>query len=395
MAFCSNCGTKLNDGAKFCPKCGMPTVIKDDSESPVVVKQKAKNRKKASPKADSTSLGVWNILGLVISGFFMFVCVVGYEKAFSKFCGLLILAAIITVLIKREYRKYIGWITGISFCLYMIAGVSSAEKNKPKPFKAVADGRAAYCIDSAQYDNSDLQSIDMIVMYEGNSRKDCKAIGVNNEGHVFEENGKWSKMDAPYSSSHYYYYLDFKYFNLLIRDDSLVCYYKGDNNDKNAIKAAWNKGKIGKIRDLDGNEERAISQNVQTKKEDDKPIKGSKDLDFVRSKIGRSTWTYTPEYGDLPYWFKLDFKGSSCDVYNALPRDGEWKLYFSSPYSVVEKRLDNGKRYVFVYLKYFKNTDGSLYEPPHPTGINVTEGSFIYGAMGAIGYINERDYQWD
>lgn len=22
MAFCSNCGEKLNDGAKFCPKCG-------------------------------------------------------------------------------------------------------------------------------------------------------------------------------------------------------------------------------------------------------------------------------------------------------------------------------------------------------------------------------------
>ena len=22
MAFCGNCGTQLNDGAKFCPKCG-------------------------------------------------------------------------------------------------------------------------------------------------------------------------------------------------------------------------------------------------------------------------------------------------------------------------------------------------------------------------------------
>lgn len=25
MAFCSNCGTELTDGAKFCPKCGTPT----------------------------------------------------------------------------------------------------------------------------------------------------------------------------------------------------------------------------------------------------------------------------------------------------------------------------------------------------------------------------------
>ena len=25
MAFCSKCGTQINDGAKFCPKCGQPT----------------------------------------------------------------------------------------------------------------------------------------------------------------------------------------------------------------------------------------------------------------------------------------------------------------------------------------------------------------------------------
>ena len=24
MAYCKNCGTKLDDGAKFCPKCGNP-----------------------------------------------------------------------------------------------------------------------------------------------------------------------------------------------------------------------------------------------------------------------------------------------------------------------------------------------------------------------------------
>lgn len=25
MAFCKNCGNKLEDGTKFCPKCGNPT----------------------------------------------------------------------------------------------------------------------------------------------------------------------------------------------------------------------------------------------------------------------------------------------------------------------------------------------------------------------------------
>jgi uncharacterized membrane protein YvbJ len=27
MAFCSNCGTELKDGAKFCPKCGTRTNV--------------------------------------------------------------------------------------------------------------------------------------------------------------------------------------------------------------------------------------------------------------------------------------------------------------------------------------------------------------------------------
>ncbi|MDR0818680.1 MAG: zinc-ribbon domain-containing protein [Oscillospiraceae bacterium] len=24
MAFCSNCGTQIDDGVKFCPSCGQP-----------------------------------------------------------------------------------------------------------------------------------------------------------------------------------------------------------------------------------------------------------------------------------------------------------------------------------------------------------------------------------
>ena len=140
-----------------------------------------------------------------------------------------------------------------------------------------------------------------------------------------------------------------------------------------------------------------ISQKVEkAEKEETMPLKGSKDLAFIKSMIGNSVWTYTPTHGNpIPHWYKLQFKGSTCEMYNALPRDGKWSLYFKSPYSVIEKRLDDGKRYVFVYLKYFKDTNGGLEEPYFPTGINITEGSFIFGAMGAIGYIEEGDYKWD
>ena len=31
MAFCSNCGNKLEDGARFCPRCGAPIGVGDNS----------------------------------------------------------------------------------------------------------------------------------------------------------------------------------------------------------------------------------------------------------------------------------------------------------------------------------------------------------------------------
>ena len=374
MAFCSNCGNKLNDGAQFCPNCGQQ--VNQQPKAKEQPKGFIEAFKEGWKEADSESDNKKENEN-------------GRKKSASKSDN------------KKEDENDWKYGCGCMFIILLVIGFfveecSGNDSNAPKPFEAIEDGRAAYCIDSSQYANSDIRNLDLIVMYEGNSRKDCKAMGVNSEGHVFEENGKWEKRDAPFSSSRYYYYLNFKFFKLLLRDDSVVCYYKGNDDDGNAIQRAWTDGRIGKIKQLDENKERAISQKFQNKKEDDKPLKGSKDLSFIKSKIGHSVWTYTPEYGNpIPYWYRLVFNGSSCDVYHALPKDGQWKKYFSSPYSVTEKRLDDGKRYVFVYLKYAVDTDDSLYEPPFPTGINITEGSFVFGAMGAIGYIDEKDYKWD
>ena len=35
MAFCSNCGNKLANGAKFCPKCGNPVEINTTSQNSI------------------------------------------------------------------------------------------------------------------------------------------------------------------------------------------------------------------------------------------------------------------------------------------------------------------------------------------------------------------------
>lgn len=61
--------------------------------------------------------------------------------------------------------------------------------------------------------------------------------------------------------------------------------------------------------DEDSSKGENISQKVeQTEKEETKPLKGSKDLAFIKSKIGNSVWTYTPIYGNpIPHWYKLQF----------------------------------------------------------------------------------------
>ena len=134
-------------------------------------------------------------------------------------------------------------------------------------------------------------------------------------------------------------------------------------------------------------EEVVAQQSESTPKENQ--LIGSKNVSEVEKKIAGTIWTYTEE-GSI-YWTKLEFINDICKVYEAMPQDGKWKLSHSTPYYVTEKRLEDGHRHVFVYLQHEK--DGK--ELQYPMGINITDGSFIYGAMGAIGYIRQSDYIWD
>ena len=137
-------------------------------------------------------------------------------------------------------------------------------------------------------------------------------------------------------------------------------------------------------------------QESQTKQEQEsqvtntKRLTGCKDLSYVRNNINGSIWTYTDGYDNL-YWYKFVFDSSKCMAYKAKPSDGKWTLSYETPYEIKEKRLDDGHRYIFVYLTYWEGGE----KLPHPVGINITDGSFIKGALGAVGRIHEGDYEWD
>lgn len=191
MAFCSKCGTELNEGAKFCPKCGQSISVESVPQK-LRGKRQSKTNNHKKKNTDET-LGVWNILGLILSTLMILPLAFGFSGVAVAIFAILIFIAIVITIFKKEYRKYIGWILLASFILFfasMMAGISGDELPKPKPFEAVENGRAAYYLDKAHYGNSDVQSIDMIIMYEGNSRKDCKVEGVNGQGHVYVENGR-------------------------------------------------------------------------------------------------------------------------------------------------------------------------------------------------------------
>ena len=59
MAFCKNCGTKLDDGAKFCPKCGNPT-------SDEVVAPKSDDNDKDNEDAQNTKIGCISIIVIIL-----------------------------------------------------------------------------------------------------------------------------------------------------------------------------------------------------------------------------------------------------------------------------------------------------------------------------------------
>lgn len=217
---------------------------------------------KSLSKLTKIALGFAGLIALTgIGGF-------AEGKWIAGLISLCALAAICCVFMGVIEKKY-AWITAICSILIVVFAIGSSGESKVrfKKFEAVEDGRAAYAIDSAHYEKSDVQKISKIIMYEGNGRKDCKAEGVNGEGQLFTIDGKWEKKNLG-NTSKYYYYLDYKYFKLLIREDSLICYYKGDNDNVTSIENAWGEKIIGKIKALTQDAENKISAETEKKKKE-------------------------------------------------------------------------------------------------------------------------------
>lgn len=288
MAFCGNCGTQLSKGAKFCPNCGQSVSETENSNAskPKVSKPKASKsrasksktrepRRNNAKKASRANIVNSDLSSSMKSGLGIAIIIAGIVFLASISNGMFIVSLVCVcaitacVLCFKEIieQKFVWWVVAGSIIIPLLAMVISLLPDKPKKFEALKNGRAAYAINSAHYEKSDVKKISKIVMYKGNGRQDCKAEGVNGEGQLFTVDGKWEKKTLG-KTSMYFYYLDYKYFKLLIRDDSLICYYKGDNDNVSSINKAWSENIIGKIKDLTQDAEDKISAETEKKKQE-------------------------------------------------------------------------------------------------------------------------------
>lgn len=199
---CGNCGAEIDEGTKFCPNCG--TKINWETTD--------------SGQGESQNMGITGILN-------------AYVAYYGK-------------------KKIIAFFTVIIVLCVGVFIIKNSEKESPK-FVAVENGRAAYKLIETHYENSDVKSINKIVMYNGNGRQDCKAEGVNGQGQLYSVDGKWEKKEISSRYDIYYYRLDFKYFQLIISEDFSVSYSKGDKKYE---------GNIGKIKELSQEDENVISE---------------------------------------------------------------------------------------------------------------------------------------
>ena len=156
MAFCGKCGTKIEDGVKFCPGCGASTAIPTQNNTqsnagaapvytaPVV--PGAPGQADIKDAQDNKAMAVLAYLGPLVlipifaaknskfaryhsnQGLVLFLACIAYSIAYS------ILSAIILAISWRLYFivSILGFV-GIAFTVWAVLGIINACKGEMKP----------------------------------------------------------------------------------------------------------------------------------------------------------------------------------------------------------------------------------------------------------------------
>lgn len=143
MAFCRNCGTELNDGAKFCPSCGAPAGTEQQQAAYVPVQTDAQQNKVMGILAYLSWLVLVPLLAAKESPFARYHTNQGLALAIVEIAWW-ILSAILTAIAGASYSLgliaivgVISWILGIIFLVFSIIGIVNAAKGEMKPLPLI------------------------------------------------------------------------------------------------------------------------------------------------------------------------------------------------------------------------------------------------------------------
>ncbi len=152
MAFCGKCGTKFEDGAKFCPACGAPASGQPQQPAapaytpPVVPGAPAQSDIKDAPDNQAMAVLAYNI--------FLIPLFAAKESPFARYHtnqGLVLTLAAVaygivysilsTIVLAISWRLYLvvsilGWV-GVVFAVLSVIGIINAVNGRMKPLPII------------------------------------------------------------------------------------------------------------------------------------------------------------------------------------------------------------------------------------------------------------------
>ena len=295
MGYCSKCGTKLSDGAKYCPMCGNSI---DTTKKTVNSPQKASSSNRNMKQIENDSLNKGQIIALSISALFAFIGLCGGAISASDgiwsilIVSILASAAIFFAFVGAIDRKY-AWSTAIgSFLAVFVAiGASAPSKErapKEKHFSELLpdDDSTTFIVEGCKPIGDDGLVIKSIDFFEKNDTKDFRLD---------------DKKEATFQGKEYEYYTfwctGFTNYNFYVdADDYLYCSFAFWDNDKDVGKA-FQSGAIGKIKI-------ANKKEVEKAKEEAK-----KEAEKLQSKyVGIYFYSFFIQNTNASLYFKITLK---------------------------------------------------------------------------------------
>ena len=256
MAFCSKCGTKLSESAKYCPVCG--TIIGNNNE------RKAPQRENYNPpKKEKLSTGekitLWVAAITALTGFFGGLSDGMWLAVIVSFVAM---AAVIAVFAGSIEKKY-AWTTAIcaffAVCLAIGLAAPDDEKaegqiTKEKHYKDMLpeDGSAIFTVENCKPVGREGLVIKSIELFEKNGSRDMRLLGVNSDGNLVELEGGWDdeESEATFQGKVYKYYRIFDITHSFYVDNDCNVHYGGFSlfDTDSEVAKAFQAGVVGKIK---------------------------------------------------------------------------------------------------------------------------------------------------